>query len=170
MNRSTRSHPDMVPPMMNPESASHASQDPPFETARNETHDDVLISALEATLNDKREPWSNEAAAAANEGAPVKNESRQISNRHTNEGDVIAREVRSAVSDLVTTELATVLEESLENILRESFHNWQSGIRSVVYNVLEQVILDLLRKDVIGETLEAHIGKVFDTDEAAEGL
>lgn len=45
----------------------------------------------------------------------------------------------------------------------------KSGIQSVAFNVVEQVMLDLLRKDVIGEALEAHIVKFFNTVAAAEG-
>lgn len=44
----------------------------------------------------------------------------------------------------------------------------ESGIRSLVYNVDELVMLDLLRKDVIGETLKARIEKLFDTYAAIE--
>lgn len=39
-----------------------------------------------------------------------------------------------------------------------------------MYNVREQVMLYLLRKDVMGETLEAHISKSFDTYAAADRL
>lgn len=45
-----------------------------------------------------------------------------------------------------------------------------SGIRSLMYNVSEEVILDLPRKDVICKTLNAHIAKPLDTDVAADML
>lgn len=51
-----------------------------------------------------------------------------------------------------------------------SFPNAQSGVQSVLYNFVEQVLLDLLRKEVIEETLDAHVTTFFDTDEAAKGL
>lgn len=34
-----------------------------------------------------------------------------------------------------------------------------------MYSDVEQILLDLLPKDVIGDTLEAHIAKFLDTDE-----
>lgn len=54
----------------------------------------------------------------------------------------------------------------MDDTLYLSYHKAQSGIRSVLYNVMEQEILDLLRKKVIGETLNAGIAKFFDTDAA----
>lgn len=50
---------------------------------------------------------------------------------------MIAREIKSAVRVLVTTELVTMAEESLNDILSTLFHNVQSGIRSIVYIVVE---------------------------------
>lgn len=54
--------------------------------------------------------------------------------------------------------------------MRTSYHNAQSGIRSVVYNLVEQVMLDLFRNDFIGEKFEAHVAKAFDTEAAADRL
>lgn len=54
--------------------------------------------------------------------------------------------------------------------MRTCYRNSQSGIRSVVYDVDEQLMLDLLRKDVIGEKLDRHIAKFFDTEAATDGL
>lgn len=44
------------------------------------------------------------------------------------------------------------------------------GIRSVVYSVVEQVVLDLLQADVIVRTPEVEIAKFFDINAAAENL
>lgn len=63
-----------------------------------------------------------------------------------------------------------MVEESLEDILRTSFHNAQSGFRSVVYKVVEQVMLGLLHQDIIRETLDAFITKSFDTNATADWL
>lgn len=101
-------------------------------------------------------------AAAANEEVRVEQESRQIENRRTREEDVIALEVKHEVTELDRTELSTMIEEWLEEILWKSFHNVQSCIQSVIYNVVEQDMLNLLRKDVIKETIDAHIAKFFD--------
>lgn len=61
-------------------------------------------------------------------------------------------------------------EEAQDEDLRKTMLKAQSGVRSVVYTVVEQVMLDLLRNDIIGETLDARVAKFFDTNEAAEGL
>lgn len=42
-------------------------------------------------------------------------------------------------------------------------------VHSVVYNVVEQLMLDFLRNDVIGEVLHAHMAKFVDIDEAVGG-
>lgn len=42
----------------------------------------------------------------------------------------------------------------------------KSGVCSISLSVLEEAVLDLLGKDVIGETLGAHIGKFIDMDAA----
>lgn len=66
-----RSHPDVAPPMTSPESTLGASQDPSFEAARIDKHDNMQMSALEAALNGESKRWSIEATAVANEAAPV---------------------------------------------------------------------------------------------------
>lgn len=58
----------------------------------------------------------------------------------------------------------------MDDILRSSYHNAQNGICAVFYKVVEQIMLDLLRKDGIGETVNAHIAKVLDTNAAANRL
>lgn len=60
------------------------------------------------------------------------------------------------------------MEELLDDIFWKSLHNAQSGTRSVVYNFVDRAMLDLLRKDIIGETLDARIAKIFDTKAAAD--
>lgn len=66
--------------------------------------------------------------------------------------------------------LVTLVEESSDDLLRMSYHNTQCWTRSVLYKAVEQVMLDLLHNDVIGETLQSHIAKFFDTDAAANLL
>lgn len=63
-----------------------------------------------------------------------------------------------------------MVKESLGDMLREPFHNTKSEIRSVVYNVFEQVLLGLPRKYVIGEKLNTHIAKFVDIHADVEGL
>lgn len=63
-----------------------------------------------------------------------------------------------------------MIEKSRDDILRTSFYKAQSGIRTVVYKAAEQVMLDVLRKDVIGKKLDAHIAKFLDTNAAPKCL
>lgn len=71
---------------------------------------------------------------------------------------------------LIIDELEKVLKELLDDIIRRVYHNAQCGIRSVVYNVVEQVMLDQLRKDVSRETLNAHTAKLLDINTDADRI
>lgn len=110
------------------------------------------------------------AATAVQEDALVELGTRNIEKRRTENKDVIEREASSAVKTLVTNQLSPVIEESLDDILKTSFHNAQSSIRSIVYKVVEQVVLYLLRKDGFEGTLQAQSVKLVDTVAAAEGF
>lgn len=82
----------------------------------------------------------------------------------------IGDEAKEAVKQLVSEEITTLVEETWEDIIRTSYHDTQSVIGSVLYNVVVQVILDLLPKEVISETLEAYLVRFFDTYAAAYRL
>lgn len=56
-------------------------------------------------VNDECECWYAGNVAAANDEAPIDQESRQIGNTLKNEKCGIAREIISAIKELVTTEL-----------------------------------------------------------------
>lgn len=45
--------------------------------------------------------------------------------------------------------MATIVKDMLETALRKTFPNVQSGISSVVYSFVEQLMMDLLCKKVI---------------------
>lgn len=62
-----------------------------------------------------------------------------------------------------------MVKESLDNILKTLGHNEQSRIRSILYIVVEQVILELLHNDIIGETLDTQMAPSFDTDALNSG-
>lgn len=160
MNRSTRSPLDVVPLMTSRKAALRASQDPSFEMARNDAHEYVSMWVWEAALNYETELWSGKATAAVNNEAPVEFKNRQIENCHTNEEDIISREaVRSEGNGF--EQFVNFSQHFLDDILRKSIRNAQSGIRSVIYNIVELVILDLLRKDIIEKMLHKHIAKFF---------
>lgn len=60
-----------------------------------------------------------------------------------------------------------MVEKLFDDNLRTTFHHVQSGIGCVVYNAFGQDMLEMLRKEVIVKTLDAHIAKIFDTNAAA---
>lgn len=151
--------------MKSHEAAIRASHDPWSETAGSDAHGDVLLSAWEAVLHEEHTLTAAEVANAVLDEAPIESE---VSCTYWD--DVIVLKVKYAVKEMVTTKWRTMVREFLEEILRTSFHNEQSGIPAAVYSVFEKVMLDLLREDTIGGTLDAKAGKLFHTDAAAEGL
>lgn len=66
--------------------------------------------------------------------------------------------------------MAIMVKKALDDALRKKLHNAQSGVRSVVYTVVEKVMVNLLRKDINEDTVEAYIQSYFDTNTAAEGF
>lgn len=77
--------------MPNPEAALHSSFDSSFERARYDPRGDVPILALEAALNGRREPWSSEVAAMANEEGPSEVDHRPTKSCRTGNDVVMAR-------------------------------------------------------------------------------
>lgn len=64
--------------------------------------------------------------------------------------------------------MATMFEESVDDVQRKTFHEVQGGVHSVVHNRINQIMLDLFCKGVIGDSLEAQFASIFDTNEAAK--
>lgn len=102
--------------------------------------------------------------------APDDIDHRPIESLRNENHDVSAQEVKSAIKKPIENELMTMVEGSLEDILRTLLHNAESGTRSVVYIVVEQVMLALLRKKVVRDTLNADIVNYCNTDVAANKL
>lgn len=162
-------YPDVTFSTSNPKTALHTYHHLSFERESSDPQDDVPISAWEADLNDKSCPWGGIVAAAADKEAPSKVEYRHIRIRRSVDGGVTEREVKSAIKQLVRIEMVTIVEEALGEALRRTVYKAQSGVRSVVYTVIQHVILDLLRKRVIEKNLDTHIAKYSYKDAAAEG-
>lgn len=129
-------------------------------------NDNILISAWEVVLESQTS--SGEVTATANEEAPVETGSCHTENPHKENEDDTGPEVKSAVKELVANENRTMGKKALNGVLCKMLHEAQSDLLSVVYNFLEQVILYLLRRDVIVETLDALFANVFDTYETGE--
>lgn len=94
--------------------------------------------------------------AAVHKEIHVELESRPTKSHCPNGEEVIARVVKYAMKDLVTRKLSSMIEKWFDDLLCKSFHNTQTCIQSVVYNVLEVVVLYLLHKDGAGSALETH--------------
>lgn len=76
----------------------------------------------------------------------------------------IGGETKMVTNQLVAVKLVKRREDLLENILRTSYNNVPRGIGLAAYSVVEPVISDLLRRDVICKGLDSHIAKLFNTD------
>lgn len=55
-----------------------------------------------------------------------------------------------------------MVKVALRDVLRQTLHKAQNGVRPVIENVVEQILLDLLREEVIEEASDVHIVKYFD--------
>lgn len=109
-------------------------------------------------------------AAAVNKGATGKVKHHPVESLFIENDNEIAQEVKSTVKKLVAIDMVTMGQEVLDQISRKTLQIVQTGVRSVVCKAVEQVMLDVLRKNVIRETLDAQTAKYFDTDAAAEWL
>lgn len=72
---------------------------------------------------------------------------------------VMTREVRSFVKELVVDVIWTMAKEAPHEVVRKTFQNAQIGVQFVVCNIVEQVVLELLRKDVT-ENAEANFTRL----------
>lgn len=86
------------------------------------------------------------AAPEVQEDDELKDVADRPSNTH------IGDEAQAVVKQLTSEVLMTLVEEVLDDFLRASYHNVQSGMKSVDYNAVEQVMLELIRENVISET------------------
>lgn len=55
-----------------------------------------------------------------------------------------------------------MVEETDGQLLHASIHSAQGGTRTVVYDAVEHVILDQIRKAVLVETINIHIDQYFE--------
>lgn len=141
-----------------------------FKTVEGSGNYDILLSAREAALIEECAPTPTRVATAVPKEKPVEFEDRHIEKPHISEEDVIARVAKSTIKEMVTEGLSTIIEDLMDHILRTLLHNAQSSIPTVVYNVVEKVVLDLMYKEVVEKTLDTHKVKLLDTGETAEGL
>lgn len=60
--------------------------------------------------------------------------------------------------------------EALDEFLCTSLPNAKNVVRSEVRNVVKQLVYNMLHKDIVEESLDAHVANVFDIYAAAERL
>lgn len=125
---------------------------------------------MEAALINKSDVWTGKVASSANDEPNVGHENCTSESSLTNDDNMIGRELKSTVKDRIQNELSTMIEELLDDILRQLLQTRQRGIGSVVYIVVWLVVLDLLDNGVIKDTSNAHIEKLLDTNGAANRL
>lgn len=113
---------------------------------------------------------SSKVVSAVHYQPTIELENRLTESMHTTEENVIYKIVKSAVEDRAANKWSPLIDELLDDILRKLIHNGQSRIPSVVYNVDEQMMLDVLVKNVMGDTWDAHIAKFFHTNAAVDKL
>lgn len=65
-------------------------------------------------------------------------------------------------------EFPIMVGETSDQVQRRLFSKVQISVQSYDYQVILEVVLNMLRKDAIGETLEVHTAKNVDTDAAAK--
>lgn len=170
MDRSTRSHLNVVPSMVSPKAALRASHATSLEMARWDASDDILKFSWEESLNDESQPWHGEVAAEFDDVSNIKHESWPTKIRCEENGNVIVREMKSVVKNLVANKMVKMVETALDNVLCKTFYNVRCLNWFVVQTQIQQRMFDLLRKQVIVGKTAANIAKWFDTDEAAEGF
>lgn len=74
------------------------------------------------------------------------------------------------MKDLVLSRLTSVIEDLMDDTIHKSFHKVLSGFWSLLYNIFEQVLLDLSREYIGRISSATHIAKHFDTDAEANIL
>lgn len=130
-----------VLPISNDDTSLHTFMSLAFEKARNNAHNDVFILALEVVLNFESGQWPRNLAVAANDEPNVEFKSRQSKNCHSQNWDVIPREVKTNMKYPIENMSQTMIQETLDEYIlgKCSKRSWP-----VDYNVSEHIMLDLL--------------------------
>lgn len=115
-------------------------------------------------MKEGSELWSLEGAASAYDEPNVEHENCSTESRRNDDKDVISTKLRSFIKELAANKLSATVKEVLDYILRNVLHGAQNCIGLVVHNIVDHVILDLLRVYVNEKTFAVHIAKTFHTD------
>lgn len=82
--------------------------------------------------------------------------------------ELITVQIAHTMEDMVAEEISVHVAESFDDTLKCAFENARTGGCSVISNVVEQVLLALVRRDVIGEALDRNISSYFNSSDAIE--
>lgn len=118
-NHSRRSNPAVLPSMANSKALLRASKDLSFEAVRTDANDNTPMSGREVELNDECQPSAADLGAAVNKEEPDKVNNCLIGNSHDKNADMLAREVKCALRKSGANEMASMIEEALDDVLRE---------------------------------------------------
>lgn len=78
--------------------------------------------------------------------------------------------VARTMKQLDAKKISKLVVDSLEAILQCMYEEARIGARSVIYNVVEQMLLDLWHLEVMGKTFYNHIGFDFATSDATDKI
>lgn len=150
--------------------ATPTSHDLSLGVARAHSKDNVPISACLVVQHKASELWSGEVAGFSSDDSSVKHESSLMKSCGTNLENVISGGVKYAAKQLLYKTWTTMIEESSDYILHKWPQNKQSGIRSIVYNFVEQRMLDMPHEDVIWNKTDDQTAKLIDINFTANRL
>lgn len=94
-----------------PEAASQISHNQLFQTARGSRYEDVPILACEDADIEWHDQTQAEVGIAVHDGDHVEFKTRHIPNCCINDGDYIAREVKSTLKKKTSSELYSTIQE-----------------------------------------------------------
>lgn len=83
--------------------------------------------------------------------------------------EVIADEVTSQVAKALMT-IMDMVKESVEHLICAATRNAQGGIRTVLSEVFEPVVLDQIRKVVVGEMIIEHFTRYLEAAKSPRNL
>lgn len=81
----------------------------------------------------------------------------------------IADDFKSHVANVLAT-IPDMVAEAVEQLFWASTPSAQGGIRTVMYDAVEDVILDQIRMDVLGQTITKHTDQYFEAGKDNEAL
>lgn len=143
----------------NPETARPKVVEPSFYNTMRDTHGDTPQPTWESVLSEKVDPGDTVLQTQSKD--LFDHFKSKANDYHGNDcllqDTGFSSETKAAIKQLVPNELSELVEEIVDDLLCTYCHIARIGIQSVVYIVIEQMMLDLFYKDVFGGTINEHI-------------